>query len=176
MIQFEPADPPVSLAEAQAYVRIETGEEEAVLAGLLRSASAICEQFIGQALVARGFAETLGASGQWQRLGLTPVRSIDAVALIGEDGGETALAAADFAVDIDASGDGWVRLVRGGEGLVRVSAVAGMASNGNEVPEPLRQGIVRLTAYLFNARDGGGGEPPAAVTALWRPYRRLRLS
>ena len=57
-----------------------------------------------------------------------------------------------------------------------MSGVAGMASDGNGVPEPLRQGIVRLTAYLFNARDGSGGEPPAAVTALWRPYRRMRLS
>ena len=37
------AGPVVSLSEAQAYVRIETGEEEAVLAGLIRTASAICE-------------------------------------------------------------------------------------------------------------------------------------
>jgi hypothetical protein len=29
---------------------------------------------------------------------------------------------------------------------------------------------------MFNARDGDGGEPPAAVTALWRPYRRARLA
>lgn len=175
MIRQQASEPPVSLAEAQAYVRIETGEEEAVLAGLLRTASLMCEQFIGQALVARAFDETLRASGQWQRLGLSPVRSIGAVMLVGDDGTETALAAADYAVDIDASGDGWVRLVRGGEGLVRVNAVAGLADGGNGVPEPLRQGIVRLTAFLFNARDGAGGEPPAAVTALWRPYRRLRV-
>jgi hypothetical protein len=51
-----------------------------------------------------------------------------------------------------------------------------MAADSNGVPEPLRQGIVRLTAHLFNARDGGGGDPPAAVTALWRPFRRIRLA
>ena len=176
MIRQDASEPPVSLAEAQAYVRVETGEEEAVLAGLLRTASLMCEQFIGQALVARGFEETLRASGQWQRLGLTPVRSIGAVTLVADDGSETVLAAEEFAIDIDASGDGWVRLVRGSEGVVRVSAVAGMANNANDVPEPLRQGIIRQTAYLFNARDSEGGEPPAAVTALWRPYRRMRLA
>jgi len=177
MIRQDASDPPVSLAEAQAYVRIETGEEEAVLAGLLRSASLMCEQFIGQALVARAFDETLPASSQWQRLGLTPVRSIEAVALVADDQSETPLPAEDYAVDIDASGDGWVRLVQAAHGdVVRVQAVAGMASDGNGVPEPLRQGIIRLTAYLFNARDGEGGEPPAAVTALWRPYRRMRLA
>ncbi|MEO7750897.1 MAG: head-tail connector protein, partial [Sphingomicrobium sp.] len=50
------------------------------------------------------------------------------------------------------------------------------AEDENGVPEPIRQGVLRLTAHLFSARDGAGGEPPAAVTALWRPYRRLRLS
>lgn len=177
MIRQDACDPPVSLAEAQAYVRVETGEEEAVLAGLLRTASLMCEQFIGQALVERAFDETMPATSQWQRLGLTPVRSIGGIALVADDQSETVLAAADYAVDIDASGDGWVRLVRvADDGVVRVQAVAGMAIDGNGVPEPLRQGIIRLTAYLFNARDGAGGEPPAAVTALWRPYRRMRLA
>lgn len=177
MIRSDASDPPVSLAEAQAYVRIETGEEEAVLAGLLRTASLMCEQFIGQALVARAFNETLRASSQWQRLSLTPVRSIGALALVADDQSETPLVAEDYAIDIDASGDGWVRLLRSAEeSVVRVQAVAGMASDGNGVPEPLRQGIIRLTAFLFNARDGDGGEPPAAVTALWRPYRRMRLA
>ena len=177
MIRSDVSDPPVSLAEAQAYVRIETGEEEAVLAGLLRSASAMCEQFIGQTLVAHGFDETLRATSQWQRLGLTPVRSIGAVAQVAEDGSENILPADAFAIDVDASGDGWVRLVGAVDtALIKVSAVAGMAEGSNGVPEPLRQGIVRLTAHLFNARDGDGGEPPAAVTALWRPYRRMRLT
>lgn len=175
MIRSDAVEPPVSLAEAQAYVRVETGEEEAILAGLLRSASAMCEQFIGQALVARGFDETLRVGGQWVRLGVTPMVSISAVTVVGEGVVETVLAAGDYAIDIDASGDGWVRLLRGCS-MVRVSGVAGLASDGNGVPEPLRQGIVRLTAYLFNARDGSGGEPPAAVTALWRPYRRMRLA
>ena len=129
MIRSDASDPPVSLAEAQAYVRIETGEEEAVLAGLLRTASLMCEQFIGQALVARPFDETLRASSQWQRLGLTPVRSIGALALVADDQSETPLVAEDYAIDIDASGDGWVRLLRSAEdGVVRVQAVAGMAS------------------------------------------------
>jgi hypothetical protein len=36
--------------------------------------------------------------------------------------------------------------------------------------------VLRLVAHLFTSRDGPGGDPPAAVTALWRPYRRLRLA
>jgi uncharacterized phiE125 gp8 family phage protein len=59
---------------------------------------------------------------------------------------------------------------------VQVSGSAGMADHENGVPEPIRQGVLRLVSHLFTSRDGEGGEVPAAVTALWRPYRRMRIS
>ena len=70
------AEPVVTLSEAQAYVRIETGEEEAVLAGLVRTASAVCESFINQIVVEREFTVDLPASAAWSQIGVTPVRSI----------------------------------------------------------------------------------------------------
>lgn len=175
-------EPAVSLPEAQAFVRVERGEEEALLAGMVRTASALCEAFTNRVLIARPFSETLSVSGEWQRLSLSPVRSIEVVEGLAPDGSAVVFATAAYAVDIDASGDGWVRMIDPGNAArVRVSATAGMASGTNEVPEPLRHGIVRLVGHLFASRDGGGvggpgGEPPAAVTALWRPYRRMRLS
>ena len=177
MLTGELAAPAVSLAEVQAYVRIETGEEEAVLAGLLRTATSMCEQFTGRVLVSRRFTETVPASGEWQKLSLTPVRSIDSVETVGEDGVAAVQAVGAYAVDIDCAGDGWVRVAETGSARrFRVSGTAGMGADTNGVPEPLRQGIARLTAHLFNSRDGDGGDPPAAVTALWRPFRRTRLA
>jgi uncharacterized phiE125 gp8 family phage protein len=165
---------PVSLAEAQAFARVETGEEEALLAGLLRSATGLCEAFTGQLLMARGFEELLPAGGAWQRLGVTPVRAIETVERVAADGSAAALLPGELEVDIDSRGDGWVKI--SGEGRVRVRGQAGLAGDANGVPEPLRQGILRLTAHFYANRDGEGGEPPAAVTALWRPYRRMRLA
>jgi len=65
------AEPIVTLNEAQAYVRIETGEEEALVAGLIRTASALCEAFINQIVIARPFEHDLPASGAWGRLPVT---------------------------------------------------------------------------------------------------------
>lgn len=167
--------PIVTMSEAQAYVRIETGEEEAVLAGLIRTASALCEAFINQVVISRAFAVEVPASGAWERLPLTPVRSIETIETADEL--PTALPAGAYAIDVDSSGDGWVRVSQAnGSPQVRASGVAGMAEDENGVPEPLRQGVLRLVAHLFTSRDGEGGEAPAAVTALWRPYRRLRLA
>lgn len=169
--------PAVTLNEAQAYVRIETGDEEAVVAGLIRSATALCEAFIGGALIARQFTEDVAASACWQRLANAPVQSISGAQAVATDGTAIALASSDYAVDIDSAGSGWVRLAQPVDGCrLRVSGTTGMAAVESDVPEPIRQGVLRLVAHLYAARDGAGGEPPAAVTALWRPYRRMSLS
>jgi uncharacterized phiE125 gp8 family phage protein len=170
-------EPIVSMSEAQAYVRIETGEEEALLAGLIRAASALCEAFINQTVIARSFECDVAASGAWERLPVSPVRAITDVAAVDSSGAVLSLASATYGVDVDSTGDGWVRVtLPSGASRVRVSGSAGIADEENGVPEPIRQGVLRLVAHLFTARDGSDGEPPAAVTALWRPYRRMRLS
>ena len=170
------AEPAVTMSEAQAYVRIETGEEEAVLAGLIRTASALCESFVNQVVVARQFAVELPASGRWERIAVTPVRSVTSVEAVDSAGAAAPLASGSYEVDIDFNGDGWVRVPTSGPTRVRVSGTAGIAADENGVPEAIRQGVLRLVAHLFASRDGPGGEPPAAVTALWRPYRRMRLA
>lgn len=168
--------PLVSLAEAQGFLRVETGEDEALIAGFIRTASALCEQFIGQAILVHEFCELLPASREWQRLRSAPARSVAAVNAVTMDGAAKPLAAEDYAVDIDADGRGWVRCLATANAMqVEVRGTAGLAEHPNDVPEPLRQGVLRLTAHLFANRDGPGGEPPAAVTALWRPYRRMSL-
>lgn len=171
------AEPAVSLSEAQAYVRIETGEEEALLSAMVRSASAICEAFLNQVIIARDFAVEIAASGTWTRVPLTPVRAITGVESLAADGTSVAIPSDAYSIDIDGNGDGWVKLNSApGTSRVRVSGRAGMAEEENDVPEPIRHGVLRLVGHLFASRDEDGGEPPASVTALWRPYRRMRLS
>jgi uncharacterized phiE125 gp8 family phage protein len=170
--------PAVTMSEAQAFVRIETGEEEALLAGMVRSASALCEAFLNQVVVARDYSVEVPASERWTRLPVTPVLSILTVEGVKADGTGVALTASDYAVDVDSNGDGWVRRTGGPEVIrFQVAGRAGMAGDANAVPEPIRHGVLRLVAHLFASRDdGAGGEVPAAVTALWRPYRRMRLA
>jgi uncharacterized phiE125 gp8 family phage protein len=169
--------PAAATQEAKAYLRIVGTDEDALVARLMRSAAELCEQFTGQVLIARGFTEMLPASSAWARLGATPVRAISGVEAVPANGAPVPLAASAYAIDIDANGDGWVRVTDGGTTRrARVTFEAGMASNWNDVPETLRQGTVRLAAHLYTHRDStDDAGPPAAVTALWRPWRRMRL-
>lgn len=165
----------VGLDEVKAFLRVGHGEEDALIAGFVRSAAQSCEAFTGRLLIAREVRETVAASGDWVRLAAGPVRSIEAVAGLGLDGVETVLAAGDVAMDIDAAGDGWVRVARSASRRAAVRFSAGLAADWNGVPEPLRQGIVRLAGHLYAVRGDAGAAVPASVAALWRPWRRVRV-
>ncbi|HEY0147559.1 MAG TPA: hypothetical protein VGB70_01000 [Allosphingosinicella sp.] len=166
-----------ALGEAKAYLRMVGGDEDALLERLLRAACEQCEAFTAKVLLARGFSETLAASAAWRRLRRLPVRAITSVEAVRADGLASALPVAAYAIDIDGRGDGWVRVTdSGGATRVRVSYQAGLAEDWAGAPDALRQGVIRLAAQLYTHRDGeSGGPPPAAVTALWRPWRRLGL-
>lgn len=168
---------PISLAELKAYARISASDEEALLAATIRVATDLCERFTGRLLIARAVEETLPAARAWTRLAMGAVRSIGGVAALDANGSASPLPGDAYAIDVDAAGDGWVRLIAPGEAKrVRVSYVAGLGEDGNAVPEALRQGILRLAAHLHaRAGDDKAVSPPAAVTALWRPWRRLGL-
>jgi uncharacterized phiE125 gp8 family phage protein len=179
MVTGDPIDPgAAALADVKSFLRIAGGDEDALVARMTASAAELCEQFIGRVLLARGFAETLPVNGSWRRLARGPARAITAVEALAPDGSASGLAVDSYAIDIDANGDGWVRVSRaGGAQRVRVSYQAGLASGWAQLPETLRHGVIRLAAHLYAHRDGARGDgPPAAVTALWRPWRRLSVA
>ena len=161
----------VSLGEIKAFLRLERDEDDALIAGFIRTATALCEAFTGQWLIDRAAEQRLETTLGWQRLMAVPV-----TAIAGIDTAAGPLLPNAFDSDIDAAGTGWVRLrsVLPERPVVRLSA--GLGRDWNGIPEPLRQGIIRLVAHLYTHRDAAdAGPPPAAVAAMWRPWRRLRL-
>jgi uncharacterized phiE125 gp8 family phage protein len=166
-----------SIAEAKAHLRLEGDGEDALIGRLIGAATALCESFTGTQLIARPVRETIPVGADWRRLSLTPVMSIDAVAILGADGTSVTLPVDAYAIDIDANGDGWVRVKHPGSARrAMVQYRAGQAESWATLPETLRQGITRLAAHFYSHRDAADDAgPPAAVAALWRPWRRMRL-
>jgi uncharacterized phiE125 gp8 family phage protein len=171
--------PPEAAGAAKAYLRVERADEDGLIGALTLSAAEICEGFTGRALLERGFSEAMPASRAWQRLSRSPVRAITLVEGLAADGAAETLASDLYGIDIDPARDGWVRMSGPGDmRRIKVGYRAGLAGAWAELPAALKQGIVRLAAHFYTNRTGEGGrpdEPPAAVTALWRPFRRLRL-
>lgn len=165
------------LADAKAYLRIESDDDDALITGLIGTAAATCEAFLAQALIVRSFRETITAHVQWRRLQRMPVRAIEGIDGLPAEGAAFVLPSEAYGIDIDADGDGWVRImVPGAAGRAIVRYDAGMANSWSTLPEMIRQGIIRLVAHLYTHRDGAiDGAPPIAIVALWQPWRRMRL-
>jgi len=171
-----PGDVPVSLNEARGWLRLGATTDDAVVAGLVRAATNICEAFIGQWLVIRAAEEVLPVKNGTAQLGARPVVAIYGVTLLLPGGDESLLGDGDYLVSMGR--DGTARVTPGdarGAARVRVAYRAGIAEDANGIPEAIRQGILRMTQHLHEARDGAGAAPPAMIAALWQPWRRLTL-
>ncbi len=144
---------------------------DALIATFVETALSLAERFTGRVTIARTMTEIIPAANGWQMLGAVPVASIAAI----EDADGAPLPADAYRIDIDADGRGWVRVIdAGGDTLVQATLSAGTAADWASLPAPLKQGAILLAAHLFIERDAVT-PPPAAVTALWRPYRMMRL-
>lgn len=171
MAGFDPGPLAVSLAECKAFLRLDRDDEDALLAGFVRTAMALCEAFTGQWLIVRDGDQRFAPVDGWQRLAARPV-----VAITGASNAAGPLAGGGYEADIDAACCGWIRLAGPHDGVVTVAYRAGMAADWNGLPEPLRQGLIRLVAHLHAHRDAPeAAAAPSAVAALWRPYRIVRL-
>ncbi len=176
MASLIPGEAPVSLNEARSWLRLGATIDDAVVAGLVRAATNICEAFIGQWLVARAGEEMLPIGTGAVQLGARPIVAVDEVMLLLPGGSEVALTEDGYRVTIGRDGTARLAVHDPGEAArIRVNFRAGLAEGANGVPEAIRQGIVRMTQHLHDARDGMNAAPPAAIAALWQPWRRLTL-
>jgi uncharacterized phiE125 gp8 family phage protein len=170
------ADRAAAVAAIKAGLRVALADDDALIGAFAETALGLAEHFTGRVMITRALTVVLPALCGWQRLGLVPVRSITQVAGLASDGSAVTLPPVDYAIDIDSAGEGWVRIAdAGGASRVQVAATAGLADNWASLPAPIREGTVLLASYLYTARDTAQ-PPPAAVTALWRPWRVLALA
>ena len=171
--------PASALAELKQWLGISTTHDDALLSALLRAALDMCEAFTGPMPLEAECEEIIPVRGGWLPLSARPVQAITALAGVMPDGSQVAMAPGDYEFDLDADGIGRLRLLRRGNATnLAVRFIAGLSPGWSSLPEALRHGIIRLAAHQHREREGSGAspQPPAAVAALWQPWRRMRLS
>lgn len=170
---------PAALSELKDWLGITTTGDDAQLTMLLRAALDMCEAFTGTMPLQQDCEELLPVSSTWQALGARPVEAITAIYGLPAEGARFALPVQNYAIELDADGGGRVLVTNpGAAGRIAVRFTAGLAPDWAGLPDGLRHGVLRLAAFQYREREGdaAGTLPPAAVAALWRPWRRLRLA
>lgn len=170
-----------ALAALKEWLAITTSSEDALLTRLLASAHETCERFTGLMPLSCGVEEVFAPRGSdgsdWVALTTRPVRAFATVTRIDPEGEASVLDAAAWSRAIAPDGSARIRLDDPpAEGRIVVSFTAGIAESWATVPPALGEGIVRLASFAYRSRDAvSASEPPAAIAALWRAWRKLRL-
>ena len=178
-----PAVEPVGAPDMRAYLRLDDGADDDLIAALVRTARMHVEAAAGRVLVESRWRVGLDAwpEGRVVPLPVSPLIAVERVRVFDPDGGATDVPAGLY--EADPFSDPPSLIVdplapepgRGGQGVL-IEVRAGFGATSESVPEPLRQAVRLLVARWFENRgDADPGPLPPDVWALVAPFRRMRI-
>ena len=182
-----PAEEPVSLAEAKAFLRLDDTAEDALMTTLVTAARLHVEGTTARALIAQTWRLVLDCwpANRVVKLPVAPLLSLSAVTAYDDAATPHELGLEQFEIDaatprlllpVDVEG---MPALRERQGL-EIDYVAGFGADAGDVPADLKQAILVLVAHWFEHRDtvvlsGPGNGEPAGFERLVAGYRRARL-
>jgi uncharacterized phiE125 gp8 family phage protein len=181
-----PAVEPLTLAEAKAFLRVETNDDDDVIAALTAGARIHVEANTRRALITQSWrlsADRWPADGRIAVLP-APLQSLTAARVYDETNTNHPVDTQAFVVDVAGSTLAFApwalpmpgRLAAG----IELDVVVGYGDAALDVPEPLRQAIRLLIGHWYDNRGvvAIGHQTavlPETVAALIAPYRVLSL-
>lgn len=180
-----PAEEPVSLAEAKAFLKVDDGAEDALIATLIAAARMHVEGVTGRALLAQSWRVVLDdwPGDRQVKLPVTPFMAVTEITAYDMAGAGHDIALAQFLSEPDrlllptkVTGMPVLRERQG----IEIDYVAGYGTEPEDVPADIRQALLALVAYWHEHRDavivaGSGSVVPSGFDRLVAGYRRVRL-
>lgn len=184
-----PTVEPVTLTEAKTHLRVDTSAEDTLIQSLIMASRLHIEAALDLALLTQTWRFHLD---RWPRtrslnLPLRPVQSLTTVKVFDSDDESEVLDNAGFILDGTANP---ARLILSGSTSlpvpgraangIEIDFVAGYGDEASNVPPPIRQALLLLTAHWYENREpveigASATIIPATVSDLLSPYRRRRL-
>ncbi len=180
-----PAEEPVSLADAKAFLRVDDTAEDGLITTLCSAARLHVESVTGRAMLFQSWRLVLDGWPTERSIPLPvgPVESLTAVTAFDLDDEPHELDLDQFSVQA-----GRLMLPRSIDGApalrerlgLEIDYVAGHGEDAAAVPADLKQACLTLVGYWFENRDavivaGSGSVVPAGFDRLVAPYRRVSL-
>ncbi|QYO77945.1 head-tail connector protein [Devosia salina] len=180
-----PAEEPVSLAEAKAFLKVDDSAEDGLITTLIGAARLHVEGVTGKALLAQSWRVVLDdwPEGGTVRLPVSPLISVTAINAVDDNGGSHDIALAQFLSEPDRLVVPRVvvgmPLLQERQGL-EIDYVAGFGTEPADVPADLRQALLGLVAHWFEHRDavvvaGSGAIVPSGFDRAVARHKRVRL-
>lgn len=179
-----PARLPVDLALAKTFLRVGHDAEDDLITHFIGSAVARIEEALSRVMITRTYHLSAPADlGPLIPIKPVPVAAITDMRVTNGQGAEALIPPADYALDLRREpAELRLKSKRFSDYLadaceVQVTFTAGYGIEPSDVPLPLRQAVLLLTAQSYEHRDQPDHPAlPMMAEALLMPYRTYRLS
>ena len=193
-----PSVEPVSLADAKAHLRVDFGDDDAIIRSLIIAARQQCEERTRRALITQThqlildcfpgavLEEALIFGGDPILLPRSPVLSVTSIQYVDDQGDTVTLSASAYRSDIyshvpritPAYGYTWPT-TRPVSNAVTVTYQAGYGPDPDDVPEGIRAAIKIMVGTWYEHREavvaGQANTVPMSADYLLRPYVRAEV-
>ena len=176
-----PALEPVDLIEAKAHLRVDGAQDDALISALIATACAYAQQYTRRSFLSQTLRLQLDqVPGRVVTLPGGPVQSVSHVKVYAADDSATVVGADDYQLDgVGArlalrEGAVWPQCGRALQGF-EVQYVAGYGAAPQDVPAPLRQGILAHIAHLYTHRGDRQSREGVSETLSAQPYEAMAL-
>jgi uncharacterized phiE125 gp8 family phage protein len=179
-----PAIEPVSLADAKAHLRVDTGDDDALITRLIAAARETAERATGRAFMAQTWRLWLDCwPNDWAiEIPRPPLIGVSSITVYDALGNATVVDAGSYLVDA-ASIPGRVVFrntvlppvnLRGAQAIA-VEFDAGYGADADDVPAGICEGVLAWIAHLYESRGDTVAPPCAQALAMLAPYRVMAL-
>lgn len=164
------ATEPLALSDAKLFLRVDHTDEDSLISQLVVTAREVAETYLRRSLITQTWQVAFdGYAPSFVELPMSPLQSITSVKSVTRAGVETVIDNSNYytsgdAICFDAAPIGHA---------VEVVYVAGYGDDAEDVPQPIRQGILAHVGALYENRDSN--EIPLHVQSIYAPYRVVRL-
>lgn len=180
-----PASEPWSVAEAKAFLRVETDDDDALIGALIAAARAQIEAQARCTMMTQTWRIVRDAWPYDGRIALRlqPLQSVFAARVFNEQGVATSLDTGRFVITglgtIAAPAWSMPSPGRAAHGI-EIDVVAGFGASASDLPEPLRHAVRLLVSHWYDNRGlavtgGSVAMLPGSVNAMIATYRGLSL-
>lgn len=185
-----PTAEPVSVTDAKDYLRIDSSDEDALIANLIKTARAYGEKYTRRAFINQtwkmeledfprdsgsfvpGFPRISGRN--YIQLPKRPLSSVTSIKYYDTSDTLQTFAASNYLVEQDrvylVDTQTWPSDVRDGM-PVEILFVAGYGAQATDVPSDLRYAMQEHVAFLYENRGGKQGMVPDTTKAVYDQYR-----
>jgi uncharacterized phiE125 gp8 family phage protein len=171
----EPVIEPVTLEELKLFGRIDGEDEDLLLTNFIVSARMAAEQYLRRSLITRTIRARIDYWLQNQlELPMPPLITVSKIATVNEDGTETEFDSDNYYVVNDAI-PGKVIIKQGiskpytydrEKGGIIIEYTAGYGAEPDDIPNPIRTGIMLWAMNIYENRVISNDPPPEALATL----------